>query len=109
MAKKKKGPTIPELQKSIRDSLKRWNHLKKNGGTDPFWPDGANMNLVRNHISHDQGKLRELCKEQKVRPCPIEVRIKSPPHVTEQYCAPRSKAGPCRERRAEARKKSRRK
>jgi len=105
MAKKKKGPTIPELQKSIRDSLKHWKKLKTKGGTDPGWPDGTNMNLVRNHISYDQGKLRELCKELRVRPCPIEARINPPPHVTEEYCAPKSKAGPCRERRAAARKK----
>lgn len=109
MAKQKKGPTIREVQKSIRDNFKRWSHLKKKGGTDPSWPDGTNMNLVRNHVSYYQGQLRDLCKEQKVRPCPIEAKLKPPPAVSETYCAPKSKAGPCRERRAEARKKSRRK
>lgn len=104
MAKKKKGPTIPELQKSIRDSLKRWDHLKQKGGTDPHWPDGTNMNLVRNHVSYDQARLRELCKEQKVRPCPVEAKMKPPRHVSENYCAPKSRSGPCKARRAAARK-----
>ena len=99
MAKKKKGPTIPELQRSIRDSFKRWNHLRKRGGIDPFWPDGTNMNLVRNHVFYDQERLREACKEEKIRPCPIEAKLKPPRHVSESFCAPRSKAGPCRERR----------
>lgn len=105
MARKLKGPTIPELQQSIRDSFKRWNHLHKKGGTDPFYPDGTNLNLVRNHVFYYQGQLRELCKEQKVRPCPIEAKLKPPRHVSEEYCAPKSKAGPCRERRAAARKR----
>lgn len=105
MAKKSKGPTIPELQKSIRDEIKHWKKLKKSGGVDPGYADGTNMNLTRSHIFHDQDRLRSLCKEQKIRPCPVEARISPPRHVSEQYCAPRSKAGPCRERRAAARKK----
>lgn len=27
-----------------------WNHINENGCNDPFWPDGCNMNLTRNHI-----------------------------------------------------------
>jgi hypothetical protein len=105
MAKRQKGHTIPDLQKSIKGSFKRWKDLKKKGGSDPFWPDGTNMNLVRNHVFYDQKRLRELCKAQKVRPCPIEAKLKPPRHVSEDYCAPKSKTGPCRERRAARRKK----
>lgn len=103
----KKGPTIPELQQSIRASFKRWSHLHKKGSTDPFWPDGTNLNLVRNHVFYDQDRLRALCKEQKIRPCPIEAKMKPPREVSNRYCAPRSKAGPCKERRAAARKRKR--
>lgn len=105
MAKKQKGPTIPELQSSIRGSLKEWGKIRRHGASDPGWPDGTNMNLVRNHVFYDQKRLRELCKEQKVRPCPIEAKLKPPRHVSEDYCAPKSKAGPCRDRRASRRKK----
>ena len=108
MAKKKKGPTIPELQKSIRDSFKDWSQTKKRGTSDPSWPDGTNLNLIRNHIFYDRDRLKALCKEQKIRPCPIEAKMKPPPEVSNEYCAPRSKAGPCRERRAAARKRKRR-
>jgi hypothetical protein len=105
MAKKRKGPTIPELQKSIKDSFKRWDQIRRRGTTDPSWPDGTNMNLVRNHVFYYQGKLRELCKTQKVRPCPIEAKRKPPREVSHEYCAPKSKSGPCRERRAAKRKR----
>jgi hypothetical protein len=107
MAKKKKGPTIPELQSQIRASFKQWKKYKKSGGTDPSWPDGTNMNLIRSHVFSGQRRLRELCKEEKVRPCPIEAKLKAPPPVSDEYCAPRSKSGPCRERRAAARKRKR--
>lgn len=102
---KQKGPTIPDLQKAIRQSFRQWRKLKNGGGTDPFWADGANMNLTVAHIHNDQRRLKALCKEQKVRPCPIESKMKAPKGVSSDYCAPRSKAGPCKERRAAARKK----
>ena len=45
-----------ELQKDIE----RWEDIKQNGCNDPFWPDGVNMNLKRNHIIHDICLLQEL-------------------------------------------------
>lgn len=39
-----------KLGKELRDSYERWNHILQNGAGDPFWEDGGNMNLVRNHI-----------------------------------------------------------
>lgn len=106
--KKRKGPTIPELQQRIKDSFKRWEKLRRRGTTDPFWPDGTNMNLVRNHIFYDQGVLRELCQTENVKPCPIEAKRKPPRRFSENYCAPRSQAGPCRARREAANKRKKR-
>jgi hypothetical protein len=102
MAKRKES-TIEDLKRSIKASFKRWDTLHRRGGVDPFWSDGTNMNLVRNHISHDQVRLKELCKAEKVRPCPAEARLKPPPLVSHDYCAPGSKAGPCQERRRKRR------
>ena len=42
-----------ELEKSYA----RWDHLKEYGGSDPFWPDGVSMNLVRNHIIYYKEQL----------------------------------------------------
>lgn len=107
MARKQKGPTIPELQKAVRDDLREWSRIHRKGAGDPGWPDGTNLNLVRNHVLYEQRQLRELCKAQKVRPCPIEAKLKPPRQVSEDYCAPKSKSTPCRERRAAARKRRR--
>lgn len=54
-----------ELQKDID----RWEDIKKNGCNDPFWPDGVNMNLKRNHIIHDLRLLSGL--EQK----PVQISM----------------------------------
>ncbi|MDO4720522.1 MAG: hypothetical protein Q4A78_07655 [Peptostreptococcaceae bacterium] len=48
--KKKKGISIQE--EYIRD----WNHWRKMylyGCQDPNWPDGVNLNLVRNHLLNE--------------------------------------------------------
>lgn len=55
---------MAETAESIRaDALKeleRWNVIRKNGSNDPFWPDGVNLNLVRNHIIYANRHLKEL-------------------------------------------------
>ena len=43
-----KASKKPDYAKQIRESLERWNHLNEHGGSDPFYSDGLNMNLVRN-------------------------------------------------------------
>jgi hypothetical protein len=105
MPKKPKEPTIPELQKSIRQSFRRWDQIRRRGAGDLSNPDGVNMYLVRNHILIDQTKLRAACKEQKVRPCPEEAKRKAPRQVSMEFCAPKSSSGPCKERRARRRRK----
>lgn len=41
-----------QLGKEIRDSRKRYEDLRVHGGSDPFWSDGVNMNLCRNHVMY---------------------------------------------------------
>lgn len=48
-----------KYEKEIKKELERWNELKEKGGFDPFWPDGTNMNLVRNHVIYYLSKMRE--------------------------------------------------
>jgi len=101
---KKKPATIPSLTKTIRDQFRHWSKLELRGGTDPFYADGANMNLTRGHIFIEQAQLRKLCKQGEV-PCPLEATRRPPRKMPEDYCAPLSKAGPCRKKRAAARGK----
>ena len=51
---------IKALYKDIEAEFSQWNFLKEHGGSDPFYADGVNMNLVRNHIIYDYRKLDEL-------------------------------------------------
>lgn len=47
------------LAENLEKAYERWDLLYKNGGSDPFWCDGTNLNLVRNHILY----YREQCEE----------------------------------------------
>jgi len=53
--KKQQEDYAAELQKSFD----RWEYLRVHGGSDPFWSDGCNMNLVLNHILYYKGKIEE--------------------------------------------------
>ena len=37
----------------------QWESLYKQGGSDPFYPDGVNLNLVRNHILYFKRQIEE--------------------------------------------------
>ena len=47
------------LEKALRESYEEWVILYKYGGSDPFWEDGVNLNLVRNHIIYYKGQMQE--------------------------------------------------
>ncbi len=55
MAKKK--DTLAENIKGLRDSFERWKFLYQNGGSDPFYADGTNLNLVHNHIEYHKNQI----------------------------------------------------
>ena len=53
--KKSSGKQSPEelLNEAVANhesSFERWQSYHDFGGQDPFWADGCNMNLIRNHI-----------------------------------------------------------
>jgi len=86
---KKKSPEeqVQDLVRSIRREFEDWKRIKKFGAKDPGYPDGVNLNLVRNHILYDQEKLRELCR----RECPKEAKLKAPRQVSSEYMAKKRK------------------
>lgn len=57
MAKKNQENPLEELGKAYA----QWQQLYENGGSDPFWPDGVNLNLIRNHIIYFKGQIEETC------------------------------------------------
>jgi hypothetical protein len=44
---------------ALEKAFVRWDDIRENGCNDPFWPDGVNLNLVRNHIIHHRMQLEE--------------------------------------------------
>lgn len=81
---KKNVETVESLVAQIKDSFKQWEEIRKHGCNDPFYPDGTNMNLVRNHIHRYQQKLRDLCTSQKLK-CPFSAKKKAPRQVSETF------------------------
>lgn len=55
--------TEEQIREEINQEFRRWNELADGGCHDPHWPDGVNMNLVRNHIIYRYMLLREKMTE----------------------------------------------
>lgn len=70
----------------IRVGIAHWLNLRDYGCSDPFWPDGTNMNLTRNHVIYEKRQIDELCEAHGL-PVPPERYIETPPKVPEQYYA----------------------
>lgn len=89
MAKRKeKTPEelLREYAGKIETEAAHWQDLNENGGSDPFSPDGRNMNLVRNHILWYKEQIREICGEGGF-PLPSGYYIPTPPEVDDGYMA----------------------
>ncbi len=83
---------ISELVRQIEKSYNHWIELRDGGSCDPFWADGMQMNLVRNHIIYDKNQLKDLLagEEQISFFAPsfsVETRP-TPPEVPENYMCP---------------------
>lgn len=86
MKAKSAGDKVSECCQNIRQEIEHWKDINQNGCSDPFWPDGCNMNLTRNHIIYYQSKIREICTENRL-PLPDEYYLAVPPEVDVNYMA----------------------
>lgn len=75
-----------QLDSQLKEEHMRWNELYEHGGSDPFWPDGVNLNLVRNHIIFYWKEIEENLKEEEY---PESYSIPIPPEVEYGYMADR--------------------
>ena len=64
----------------------KWHHYREHGGSDPTWPDGSNMNLLRNHIISYKRQIKELCEANQIE-LPEEYHRLLPPEVCDDYMA----------------------
>lgn len=89
MAKKKKPApeqTLQQYREDLMGSIERWADIKINGCNDPAWPDGANMNLAKNHIIWHRFKIMEICTAHELT-YPPEYYLTVPPEVPSGYMA----------------------
>lgn len=77
---------LKKLIKELEDSFNRWGYLKEFGGSDPFWEDGCNMNLVRNHILYYKNEMKELCNDKGLELPEIYYRA-TPEKIDDKYMA----------------------
>ena len=82
MAKKKEELTPEEIltqsQINYIEERTNWEVTHQYGCFDPFWPDGTNLNLIRNHCIFYKRQMEEVCKEHslpmpELPPLPVEV------------------------------------
>lgn len=88
MAKKKKTPEellMLELTNLV-NAHAQWQFINENGCQDPFWSDGTNMNLIRNHVIYHRRQIAELCEEYRIQ-LPVEYYLPVPPEVVDNYMA----------------------
>lgn len=78
--------TVNGMAVSIEQEAMRWQDIQENGCSDPFWPDGTNMNLVRNHILYYKEQIMTTCTENGLT-LPDEYYTPTPPKVTHSYMA----------------------
>lgn len=84
MKKKTPEQKLKELCKEIRSEIDHWEYINQNGCNDPFWTNGCNMNLTRNHIIYAKRQIVEMCEEYDI-PIPEEMYLPTPPEVSDYY------------------------
>lgn len=72
----------------IRHDRDRWNEIYENGTSDPFYCDGTNLNLVRNHIIYGKRQIKAFVTEHPELTIPEEVNsVFDPDEVPDNYMA----------------------
>lgn len=88
MEQKQKSPEalVKEYAEALVREIKRWKTINMYGCNDPAWPDGSNMDLVRNHIIYCKRMIKETTEEHGL-PLPDAYYIPTPPEVDINYMA----------------------
>lgn len=87
MAKKRRSleEQIEHAEAMLLLAFEIWEYIRNKGCRDPFYPDGENMNLERQHIMSYKEELENLCKDREL---PDAYYIPTPEKVDTNYMAP---------------------
>lgn len=83
---KKEVRTLKEVVSDIHASYKRWKLLYTEGGFDPSWEDGMNLNLIRGHCTIYKREIEAILGD-KYFLYPDEYYWPIPPEVPSTYMA----------------------
>lgn len=72
------------LGERLSSEYDRWERYYRDGGSDPFWSDGANMWLIRNHILYYRRQIEEELSPDEY---PEAYFREVPPEVDPNYMA----------------------
>ena len=73
-----------DYEEALKESFSSWENLYQYGGSDPFWSDGCNLNLVRNHIIYYKREIEETMSAGQY---PEIYHRETPPEVDRDYMA----------------------
>lgn len=63
MVEKDRDKELARLTKELAGSFRRWDNLFQNGGSDPHWPDGMGLNMIRGHIMSYKKDIEKIVSE----------------------------------------------
>ena len=84
MKKKTPEQELELLRENLLHERNIWERINENGCNDPFWTDGCNINLTRNHILSYRNEIANCCEEYNLS-LPEEYYYKIPPVVDDNY------------------------
>lgn len=84
--KKDDAHILTECKERIVAEISRWKWINEHGCSDPFWQDGCNMNLTRNHVISYKRDIADIC-ERNGWALPTEYYLPTPPEVDNNYMA----------------------
>lgn len=76
---------LTDYAAELEKEYARWDEVFTKGGSDPFWSDGVNLNLVRNHILYYKEQLAK--QENSLFGLPDVYYRETPPEVDCNYMA----------------------
>ena len=85
--------TLEALTQCLEREFKHWEHLYTYGGYDPFYADGSNLNLVRNHILSFKRQMERFMEKEEqeltlfASSYPDVYYKETPPEVSDDYMA----------------------
>jgi hypothetical protein len=82
--RKTNEPTIESITADLEAEYARWDELLTNGGSDPTWSDGVNMNLVQGRIVARRRELLQMCGDGEK---PAILNREEPPRMSSDYMA----------------------